>query len=298
MCIPRLSYIDVELAKQALYLNQELIEKTVRLIKAEPNRLAQTRYNSLAQKLEAVGLFSYALGHPLDKVRESFAQSAQANLQVFELRGTEPPIPVTMITLDGNMPPSGPDNAVEDNTYRPPASIDYSLTNSRDGLRGIYVALIAGEHTIAERLTHLLWDPPRASYLAPNSVVCTPNDVHLANAFKALLDGRKESVGAALDLISARKAEDASIVAQGKMMNSLVSTCLEGFREGLRDLLEYHKRQATSKQHRADPQFFLCLAGIALSIVGVRRALIPASLIPVGDAHLPLELITCQLEAK
>jgi Immunity protein 49 len=290
--VVRIPYINVPLAQQALSVNQRLADDTRRLIREDPVRLAQTRHNGLADHLESAGLLAYGLGHPLEDVQEHFLQSAQASLRVFELRGTEPRLPVEVIALD--RAGSCPDDAT---AWQPADSqggssmIDHSLTNSRDGMRRVHVALASGDYALAEKLSGLLWDPPNATYVGPDSVVCTPNDINLAQALRATFALRKEDLEQNVNKISIRRREDAGIGTEASLMRAIMERQREEFYAGVRELLAWHSKRATRKQYRADPHFFLCLSAIGLSILALRQGVIEVQRLPDDNEYLPLELI-------
>jgi YD repeat-containing protein len=78
----------------------------------------------------AVGFYKYGLGYPFDEIRAAFAEAAAAMLHVFELRGTEEPFQVTILTVDPGKSEHDPAFVVGDRQLHPPK--DYSVTNSRD----------------------------------------------------------------------------------------------------------------------------------------------------------------------
>ena len=93
--------------------NKESLSKT----HANP----QVAQSFVASGYETVGLLTYATGYPVEQVRDYFVQAAQAHLKVFELRGTQPPFPVTLVTLDPNKKPGEPGFEIERRPMRPPA---------------------------------------------------------------------------------------------------------------------------------------------------------------------------------
>src|SRR5438477_4554050 len=87
--VSRLDYIDVDMRRLALDNYQSGLPETLERIRAEPEKLPQTRYSCLASEYETIALLQYALGYPLKEVRDAFAEAARALLKVFELRGQE-----------------------------------------------------------------------------------------------------------------------------------------------------------------------------------------------------------------
>ena len=68
-----------------------------------------------------------------------------------------------------------------------PEEADASLTNSRRGLQTMELALACALRILARTLAYLVWDRRNASYLGPGSVVCTPEEQHLAYALRDAL---------------------------------------------------------------------------------------------------------------
>ena len=120
----RLDYIDPVFARDRLEDWVKAARKTRDLMAAEPDKLPQTRYSSLESKLQAIAMNGYALGHSLDDVREYLRQSVEAYEQVLKLRGTEDPFPVTVYTLNLNLPPDDPNYARQEPGH-PPGAKDF-----------------------------------------------------------------------------------------------------------------------------------------------------------------------------
>jgi len=159
--------------------------------------------SSLEGDCTRIGQYQYALGFPLDQVRQAFVEAAAALLKVFELRGTKEAFPVVVMTVD----PTKPEDDPAFRPLHPPQTRDYSLTNSHDCFEAICVALIAGEYKIVDKLAKLMWDPPNASYISIHSEYITPNRIHLAYAVKHLLQENPTEAYKELGRITFRKAD-------------------------------------------------------------------------------------------
>jgi hypothetical protein len=263
--------------------------ETLRLVREEPGRLQQTRADSLASDCKRIGLYSYALGHPLDEVRLAFSEASEALVRVFALRGTEESFPVMILAVDPTKSEDDPAFVIGDRPLHPPGSKDYSLTNSRDCFNSICVASIAGEHSNAEKLAALMWDPPKASYIGPRSEVCTPNQQHLAYAVKHLLQDQPEELQQELKQVRYRKQEE-QITFLAKMVRGQAENNDAFFLEGLQQLLYWHQTQVKHPSNKFNPEMFFCIPAVALSILAVRRGLVRKVQLP-EDPYLPLELI-------
>ena len=101
---PRLNYLRPDLWRPNIENYLARIGKTLSKTCANP----QAAQSGVASGYEAVGLFYYATGYPIEQVRDALAHAAQAYLKVFELRGTQPPFPVTLVTLDPGKKPGEP----------------------------------------------------------------------------------------------------------------------------------------------------------------------------------------------
>ena len=111
----------------------------------------------LAGYCRDMGLIRYVEGAALDEVRTLLRRSCSYTLEVFNFRDADP------------------------------EEADASLTNSRRGLQTMELALACGAPDLARTLASLVWDRPNASYLGPGSVVCTPEEQHLAYALRDAL---------------------------------------------------------------------------------------------------------------
>lgn len=289
MHAPRLEHIDRLHAATVLHNFEAQRERTSTLMKSEPGRLSQTRYLCLADEHMEIGLFRYGLGHPFEEIREAFRQAAQAYMKVFELRGTEEPFDVTLVTYDPKLPPDDPASILAMRALHPPGSKDYSVTCSRNGLEAVYVALVGDEPVIAERLAAMIWDPPDADYIGPSSETCTPNQQHLAYAVKHLFANDMSACVSELGSVRAKKRET-DVRVQAEMVRALAENRDALFLESLCELLAWHKKHARREENRTESEFYLSMPGLALSILAIRRGLVRTDQLPHDNVYLPLEL--------
>jgi hypothetical protein len=238
-----------------------------------------------------MGLYYYALGWPIEQVRHSFSEATSAHLRLFELRGTEEPFPVTLLRIDPSKPVLHPERVTEDRGLHDPGSKDFSLTNPRAGLLAVLLALTAGEYDSARILSGMIWDPPGAKYIAPNSVVCTTDEQHLAYALRAIFEENLETAQAELLVIRAQADEGIRVALQKKMLLAMISGDSGQFLSHLNELIAWHELQAPLKKNRSDPDYYLCLPALGLSVMAVRSRIISTRQLPGGCVFFPHELI-------
>ena len=130
----------------------------------------------------------------------------------------------------------------------PPGAVDHSLTNSREGLKAVYLALASGEGGLADKLASLLWDPPDATWLSASSVICTRNDHHLAYAVKSLFAGDAAGVEAELSEVRIRRKDEVPLRFHREMIRGLAAREPENFLAALKNLLAWHTNERTARR--------------------------------------------------
>lgn len=178
---PRLNNLDLNLISRIVDGLEDFMDKFLWDEKRRRHKSPQISYSLAASNSHGIGTYKYALGAPLSEVRHYLAEAARWLERVFELRGTAPSFSVTVVALDPASPPGRP-RELSHKPLHPPGDKDYSLTNSVSGLQGMYLALIVGDKARARHLAEMVWDPPAASYIGPDSEICTPDQQHLAYA--------------------------------------------------------------------------------------------------------------------
>ena len=259
---PRVKNLDIQFASARLKdfnVAKERAEEFLRARTADPS---QRDFATVYSNAEYVAFYEFALGYPAEKVRQTFAEAATAALEMFYLRGT------MECRVDQ------------------PGTEDYSMTNSRDCLKAICMASIAGKYTLVQQLAERMRDPPKATYIGPNSEVCTSNQQSLAYAVKHLIQNNLESVDTELRRISNRKGEQ-QVAATAKMVRGMAQKSDALFNEGLLELLFFHRKGVRRED---DPQRYFSLAGLGLSALALRDGLVSKSGLPQDD-YLPLELL-------
>jgi hypothetical protein len=231
------------------------------IAKTPPERLIYA-WAAVANDYRELAHVLYASGEPLDRVRELLVSSARAHLELATLRRAGAPC-----TVDPSL---------------------YSTGNSRSTYLAICMALIGGQSNLALALAPLVWDPPDASYVAPNSVICTDMQQALAYAMKyALLENRDEAEAQLAHLT--RVPED--IVGELLMMRGLISAQPERLLKGIVLALAWHAREAAEPDNYRVPKYFLCVPALGLAARGLQRGLVAREQLPANDVYFPRDLI-------
>jgi len=248
--MPRLPALDLPWAEGIERFCAEAGAELAREMGA-PGSGGQIEHALLATYLKDLGLSRYALGFPLDDVRETFQLAARALLRVFELRGTEP---------------------------------DESLANSRRGREALLLALAgdqAEDRALARSLAPHVEDPDGASYLGPDSVVTTPDDQALAYAWRDLV------LGVPIAPLNLGPQATHGALLEAAALESLAAGDGASFRAALGRLVTWHEEQATREEHRHQPDWLLCLPGLALATWAVERGAAERRELPGRSPYLP-----------
>ena len=284
---PRLQGIDTAWATQLVQFIDQQIEGLQQQVQREKESLSQIQYVFLAGYYKDLALLHYALGTQLPEVRTEIAAAAQAYWQVFRLRGTSPAFSAEFVTLR-DRPTGDETDSIERQEMHTPGETDSSLTNSRTGLLAMYLALIGAGKDLARRIAELVWDPPNAHYIAPDSVICTRDEQHLAYALKAFLMGQEALVLAELAQITLSQVD---VHSQALLLHALHSSNTQRFLQELSTHQAYHLSQAHMTEHQKNPDYFLDIAGLALCTLALE-----ASIIQPGQGqnsiYLPEDLLS------
>lgn len=275
MSSPRLDYLDFDLINRIVVTYEQNREKFITNEKEETHKFPQRAYAGAHFICEDLAYFKYALGFPLPIVRELLGEALKWLERTFELRGTEFGLLVTNIDSSGSR-------------TQKPRKPAFDLTNSAQGLDGIYLALIVGGVKRAAHIAEMVWDPPDADYIGTDSDVCTPDQQHLAYAVKNLILPMNQFVHAELDLISSGCTPD--IRFQATILRAILNKKSGVFLSTLDDLLNWHRKEALRKQNRYSPDFFVCRPALGLCLIAAQRNCISINMLP-SDVYLPLALV-------
>ena len=282
---PRLGNLDLDLMQRVLGSHQQSRADDLEDERSGQIKRLQTHYGFAFDDARAIGLFLYALGYPLDEVRSYLTEAARYMRKVFELRGTQGPFPVTVVTTDEK------GRVVTQEPLHPPDHVDYSQPNAADGLQGIYLALFAGDLDLARSIAEMLWDPPDAEYIHSGSEVCTPDQQHLAYAVKHLLLGEPETCLKELSRVDSRTAT-VDVQRQAEMVRAIARQQPDVFLRSLQALVDWHAKTAPRMIKRKHPdysEYFLSIPGLGLVALAKVQGVIEE--VPISSVYLPLGLV-------
>jgi hypothetical protein len=211
------------------------------------------------------------------------------------LRGTEAPFPVTLVTLDPTKKPGDPASILSQRSMHQPDARDHTVTNSRDGLQGVWLAIAAGQPALGGRLAALLWDPLDARWLHSTSEICTPNDQHLAYAVQKLFSGDTAEVQPHLAQIRPRPAEEEPLQFQTKMVRALGEGDSATFLSELGAYVDWHSQKAREPKNKHEWNYYLCLGALGLAGYAVWRRVIDPGQLPANNVYFPLDLLPSSL---
>lgn len=280
----RHSYIEPRILEHNLASRAAHVPQLLSMLKTEPGKLRQRRLVSLAGDYSYMGLFKYALGIDLADCRDCLAKSLDANLEAFQLRGSQEAFPVMDLLINSSKNAVDPDRA-QLKTRHPPGTKDYSMTNSRDSFWYTCLGFGIGEEPRGRRMASLIWDPVGADYIGPRSTICTPNQQALAYSLKHYLEEGVETAVATLAPV--RTPPDDYIGQQAQMLRSLIQRDVDAFCRALRALLDLH--ETLSRQDSWDPRLYICVPALGLSALAVTSALIAKNQLP-ASLYLPIAL--------
>jgi len=303
MIVPRIKGIDQSWAAQLIQYNEQSRLELLRELGERPEGGTQLLYAMLADHCHDLGLLHYAIGSSIKQVRDSFANAAQAFLHVFELRGTQPNFDVTLVKLRPVSPSlsemDDPENAanaqstkVSSGPLRQRDRSDDSLTNSRTGLRAMYLALTVDQPDLARKIAKMVFDPSNATYIGPDSVVCTVNEQHLAYGLKLYL--LEDPINAELQLRMIEN-EEPSVNHQATMIKALIDQNPQAFLSALNELLSDHRQQAESDTRGLE--WFVSVPGLGLSAAALLAGIDGLESLPDENIYLPLSLLQSMNEA-
>jgi hypothetical protein len=239
-------------------------------VASDPSALGQVDHVFAADYALDCALVTYALGADPDDVRVWIKRAAFALSEVFRLRGTSPAFPVTV-----------------DGAATPPGKLDASLTNSRRGLLAMQLALVAGDPSLVEQIAAMVGDPPDATYIGPNSVVCTTEEQELAYAVKAYLLGE---TAVAYFHTAGLAGSSSPIREQVVAIDALIDRKQGAFLSVLDELLAAHTEAAQDPRHVHEPRFLVAIPALAFAALASRSGVIDPSRLP-DTPYLPRALL-------
>lgn len=243
---------------------------------ADPASLGQVEHVFAADYALDCALVTYALGADPDDVRAWIKRAVFAFAEVFRLRGTTPAFPVTVVDEAGTRPAA------------PPDATDASLTNSRRGLLAMQVALIAGDSSLVEQIATMVGDPPDATYIGPDSEVCTLEEQGLAYALKGHLLGQD---AVAFFYTAGLRAAQPSVRQQAVTIEALINRDAGTFLAALGDLLVAHAVAASYLHNAPEPRCLINLPALALATLAIQSNVIDRDRVTADELYLPRALL-------
>ncbi|MDQ4136265.1 MAG: Imm49 family immunity protein [Pseudomonadota bacterium] len=243
---------------------------------ADPATLGQVDHVFAADYALDCAAVTHALGAGPNDVRTWIKRAAFVLGEVFRLGGTTPAFPATIVDEDGPR------------SFAPPGARDASLTNSRRGLLAMQVALIAGDHHLVERIAATVGDPPNATYIGPDSEVCTPEEQGLAYALKAYLLGRQ---AVAFFYTAGLTAAPPTVRQQALAIEALMGHEAGAFLAALDGLLSAHAATAGNPLNAREPRCLINLPALALAVLAIQSGVIDPDQVPTDDPYLPRTLL-------
>jgi hypothetical protein len=264
--------VDLRWAAQLVTSCKEAYDE---YITSDPSAIGQVDHAFAADHALDCATLTYALGADPNDVRTWIKRAAFALGEVFRLRGTTATFAVTVVDAEKRQAATSP------------AEPDASLTNSRRGLLAMQLALVAGDPALVEHIAAMIGDPPNASYLGPDSVVCTTEEQGLAYAMKAFLLGQ---TAVAYFHTAGLSGSSSPIREQSVAIDALINRDRGAFLAALNELLTVHIGAARDPHHVHEPRYLIAIPVLALAAIAIGSGMIEQSSLP-EDPYLPRALL-------
>jgi len=288
---PRHDYIDIATTERVLQNGMKHRDDLKGLMAAEPATLLQTRFNSLGSECEQIALLLYALGHPIERVREMYRDAVIAYEEVVRLRGTEPVFPVAEVSHNPAFSSADP-RGVKIKSLNAPDEKDYSLGNSWDCYHFACVALMVGQADAAERFAVQAWDPPGSKYLGYGKYsVCTTNDQRLAYAMRKFYEKDRDGALRLVSMIGPTKGEKHDVVDQAVIWKGILQNQPAAVLDGLMGLLAWHRSKVKIIPNWAT-DYFICASALGLTAIAIQTGLIQKKQVPNDDVFFPFDFLS------
>jgi len=270
-------------AELVCYYETELGSSDFREIPA-----TQQMHDLMASHSQALANLRFALGESLTLVKDSFRECAKNLFKVFQLKGTEPCFPLKLVDMDKIRVPVDlgvlPD--VHGATER-----DYSLTNPRSGLHGVFAAWIANDSTTGDQIAGLIGDPPNARYIGGRYAACTWEEQILANALRDFIGSRMEAIGKSLEKILTHPRPEEGSRTLAQMLRAIALCERNLLLSALNGHLEWFTFEAKREERIRDLDFFLATWALGLSQLAVRVGIVAIEDLPTEFVFFPREIL-------
>lgn len=149
------------------------------------------------------------------------------------------------------------------------------------------LALVAGDPSLVEQIAAMVGDPPNATYIGPDSEVCTSEEQGLAYALKAYLLGE---TAVAYFYTAGLAGSSSPIREQAIAIDALIDLDQGLFLSGLDELLAAHTEAARDPGRMHEPRFLVSIPALALAALANRSGVIDASRLPDAP-YMPRALL-------
>jgi hypothetical protein len=150
------------------------------------------------------------------------------------------------------------------------------------------MAVIGGDMGLATSMAPLVWDPPGARYVAPNSLICTTSQQALAYALRHHLLGENDRAKEQVKRLT-RVTED--VVGEMLMLRGLVESEPARIKNGLPRVLDWHASVAAEPENYRVAKYFLCMPALGLATLALRQKLLAREDLPADNVYAPRDLI-------
>ena len=149
-------------------------------------------------------------------------------------------------------------------------------------------ALVAGDREQAEGTAELVGDPPDASYIGPDSVVCTPDEQAVAYAVKALL--LEQTAIAVYHIGGVSTTAPPLIGEQAVALYALIDGDRAALLGALDRLLDAHAAEAVEPEAAREPRRFMSLPALTLVRLAIDAGLVTRTDVP-ASIYLPVDVL-------
>ena len=124
------------------------------------------------------------------------------------------------------------------------------------------LALVAGDPALVKRIAAMIGDPTNATYVGPDSVVCTTEEQGLAYAMKAFLLGQ---TAVAYFHTAGLAGSSSPVREQAVAIDALINRDLGAFLAVLNEMLAAHVDAARDPHHVHEPRYLIAIPLLALA---------------------------------
>jgi len=273
---PRISYLDIDWAEELLAYCIAQRASTRSSETASRPGWRQTEQALLGGYCRDAGWLAYALGQPIQAVRQNWREAAQAYLEVFRLRNTTQPIGVVQVKATPGW--QSRFNPAEEPESTAAGQPDNSLTNPELGLLALHLALASGAKDVAALLAQEMTSPASDQ---------SSTDWLLCLSLAGLILNQEST--AASQASRAIQSHEEPVRLEAAAIFSLAGNQQNLFLAAIDRLLEAHEATVRYRSSNKQMELFLCLPATALAALALDRRAITLVDIPVAISPLLLD---------